>query len=281
MREECIVEEKEQVSVKSINDVEPDILPTDIHGLTTTIVNVYFVSDSTQKDNWVLVDTGIPGSTEKIIQEAEKRFGEYHPPKAIILTHGHFDHVGAVKKLVEKWNVPVYAHKDEIPYLKGEKSYPPGDPSVGGGLLAMISPLYPNDPITLGDTVHPLSENDDISFMPDWRVVHTPGHTPGHISLFRERDGALIVGDAFITVKQESAMAVMTQEEEIHGPPAYFTPDWDQARESVKRLEALHPSVAYTGHGQVIYGEKLRNQLKYLADNFDSVAIPKHGRYVN
>ena len=62
---------------------------------------------------------------------------------------------------------------------------------------------------------------------------------PGHISLFREKDGALIAGDAFVTVKQEFLYKVLTQEQEISGPPRCFTPDWVQAFESVKKLEVL------------------------------------------
>jgi len=257
------------------------VLPKDIHGFTTLIVNVYFVGDPEKSDDWVLIDAGIPGSENKILSEAAIRYGEAKPPKAIILTHGHFDHVGAVKELAEGWGVPVYAHSEELPYLTGKKSYPPGDPSVGGGLMAMISPLYPNEPINLVDIAKPLPADGTVPHMEKWRFIHTPGHTPGHISLFREEDRSLIVGDAFITVKQESALAVFTQEEAIHGPPAYFTPDWDQARKSVKKLEALKPKIAYTGHGQVICGERLEKQLQYLAEHFDAVAIPKKGRYVH
>ncbi|MGV3489449.1 MAG: MBL fold metallo-hydrolase [Tuberibacillus sp.] len=256
-------------------------LPQDIHGFTTLIVNVFFVGDPKKDDQWLLIDAGIPGSETKILSEAVNRYGEAKPPKAIVLTHGHFDHVGAVKDLAEGWGVSVYAHKDELPYLTGKKSYPPGDPSVGGGLMAMVSPLYPNEPIDLGDLVKPLPEDGTIPYMSEWRWIHTPGHTPGHVSLFRESDKALIVGDAFITVKQESAWAVFTQEEEIHGPPAYFTPDWDEAWKSVKKLEALKPAVAYTGHGQVIFGDRLSKQLKHLAENFDKIAIPEQGRYVH
>ena len=62
--------------------------------------------------------------------------------------------------------------------------------------------------------------------MQGWRWIFTPGHSPGHISLFRDSDRTLIVGDAFVTTKQESLMSVMTQRMEMHGPPMYFTPDW-------------------------------------------------------
>jgi hypothetical protein len=90
----------------------------------------------------------------------------------------------------------------------------------------------------------------------------------------------MIVGDAFVTVKQESLYAVVTQEQEIHGPPAYFTPDWEAARRSVERLAALQPSIAATGHGTPMGGEELTRGLEKLVREFDQVAIPDQGRYV-
>jgi glyoxylase-like metal-dependent hydrolase (beta-lactamase superfamily II) len=100
------------------------------------------------------------------------------------------------------------------------------------------------------------------------------------VSLWREDDRTLIVGDAFITTKQESAYAVITQRPELHGPPMYFTTDWESARESVRRLAALQPELVITGHGRPLQGEELRRGLTTLARNFDAVARPKRGRYV-
>ncbi len=116
--------------------------------------------------------------------------------------------------------------------------------------------------------------------MPEWRWFHTPGHAPGHVAFFRERDRALIAGDAFVTTRQESALAVMNQVPEINGPPAYFTPDWNAARESVKHLASLNPEIVATGHGVPLRGERMRQELHELANNFDAVARPTRGRYV-
>lgn len=85
----------------------------------------------------------------------------------------------------------------------------------------------------------------------------------------------MIAGDAFITTAQESAYAVITQAPELHGPPAYFTPDWDAARASVERLAALAPSLAVTGHGPALSGPALTDGLAALARDFDRVARPK------
>ncbi len=90
----------------------------------------------------------------------------------------------------------------------------------------------------------------------------------------------LIAGDAFTTTEQESALAVMSQVREIHGPPKYFTAEWQQAWQSVKLLEALHPALAITGHGLPMRGETLKHQLRGLALHFDTMAIPEQGRYV-
>jgi glyoxylase-like metal-dependent hydrolase (beta-lactamase superfamily II) len=116
--------------------------------------------------------------------------------------------------------------------------------------------------------------------MPGWRWVHTPGHTPGHVSLWREADRALVVGDAFVTTTQESAYAAMTQAPAMHGPPMYFTPDWTSAKASVRTLAALEPDLVVTGHGRAMEGADMRAALHALARDFDEIAVPEQGRYV-
>jgi glyoxylase-like metal-dependent hydrolase (beta-lactamase superfamily II) len=128
--------------------------------------------------------------------------------------------------------------------------------------------------------VRALPADGQVPGMDGWRWIHTPGHTPGHVSLFRETDRALIAGDAFTTTKQESATAVLRWQPEVHGPPAYFTPNWPSARSSVERLAALEPEWAGTGHGPSMRGAELRRQLRMLAFDFVHLAIPKRGRYV-
>lgn len=252
----------------------------DIYCYPIQIVNVCFIGDPSKKEEgWVLVDAGMPRSANKIIEEAEERFGA--GPKAIVLTHGHFDHVGAIVELIEHWQAPVYAHKLELPYLTGQKDYPRADPTVDGGLVTELSPFFPRDGIDLDDRVQALPEGGSISELPGWSFIHTPGHTPGHVSLFREADGTLIAGDAFVTVKQESLYKVLMQEQEISGPPKYFTTDWNLAEQSVKKLASLEPYLAITGHGTPMFGESLKAGLQLLAEKFREIAVPEHGRYVH
>lgn len=250
---------------------------TDLYCLTIQIVNLCFVGD---RNEWVLVDAGMPESANRIIEEAEDRFGPDCPPHCIILTHGHFDHVGAVEDLIDHWKVPVYAHKLEHPYLTGQKGYPKPDPGVEGGMLAKLSFMYPTEPIDISGNLHALPEDGSIPGMHGWRWIHTPGHSPGHVSLYRDEDRALIAGDAFITVRQDSLYKVMIQKQEVNGPPRYLTTDWRAAKHSVSKLLELKPEAAITGHGVPMSGQLLKDGLNELARTFDEKAVPDYGRYV-
>lgn len=84
------------------------------------------------------------------------------------------------------------------------------------------------------------------------------------LALFRKSDGVLIADDAFVTTRQESMTAVMSQKVEVNGPPKYLTPDWERAAESVRLLAELRPSVAATGHGKPIVGDYLQRELQQL-----------------
>src|SRR3954466_11738756 len=92
--------------------------------LLDKMVNVVFVGAHNAGDRgWVLVDAGLPGSASKIKRAAEQLFGHDARPAAIILTHGHVDHIGAIHTLAEEWDAQVYAHPMELPYLTGRSSY--------------------------------------------------------------------------------------------------------------------------------------------------------------
>lgn len=238
------------------------------------LVNVVYFGERSDAE-WVLIDTGVMGSTRAILSTVEAYYGSGVPPTAIILTHGHFDHVGALRDLAEQWNVPIYAHERERPFLDGTSPYPPPDPTVGGGLMAASARFYPRGPIDVSEWLRALPADGSVPGMPEWRWIHTPGHTRGHISLWRERDRTLIAGDAFITTAQESAYAVATQRPELHGPPMYFTPDWSSAEASVQRLAALEPELVITGHGRALQGPEMRTALNTLARDFRNVAVPK------
>ena len=264
-------------SISSGKGVE--VLP-DVYCYTNQIVNVIMLGLPRQQ-SWILVDAGMPQSGKEIIAVAKERFGADNPPSAIVLTHGHFDHVGGLSDMIAEWGAPVYAHPFEFPFLTGEKAYPKPDPSVEGGLLAKVSFIYPINPIDISDVLLPLPSDHTVPNLPDWVWVPSAGHSPGHVSFYRAADRTLVSGDAFITVRQDSLYKVLIQKEEVNGPPRYLTTDWQAAWEAVRNLELLQPALVLPGHGQPMEGEALKLGLKTLVEEFDRIAIPDHGKYVD
>ncbi|RKD22652.1 MBL fold metallo-hydrolase [Ammoniphilus oxalaticus] len=272
-------EDYKYIPATSVNSgIGVEVLP-DLYCHTVQIVNISLVGKPDSSD-FVLVDAGMPGSADEIIAATEKRFGAGSRPQAIVLTHGHFDHVGAIIELIEHWDTPVYAHELELPFLTGKENYPDPDPTVEGGLIAKMSPIFPNEPLNLGSRIQPLPSDGSVPHLTGFRWIHTPGHTPGHVSLFRESDRALIAGDAFITVKQDSLFKVLTQEIEISEPPRYLTTDWKAAKHSLGKLRDIQPAVAITGHGLPVSGELLTIGLDKLVNEFNQIATPDYGKYV-
>ncbi len=223
----------------------------------------------------MLVDTGLPYAAAIVRARAAELHGPESRPTAIILTHGHFDHAGNALTLSRAWDVPIYAHPLELPYLSGRSDYPPQDPTVGGA-LGFMSRAFPHSGIDLSDRIHPLPEDGSIPGAPSWRWLHTPGHTAGHVSLFREADRFLIAGDALATVNQDSPLSMFNLTTEFSVPPAPLTTDWSAARASVEMLAALRPHTVAAGHGRPVSGVRIADDLERFAERF---APPRGGRY--
>ncbi|KQM78466.1 MBL fold metallo-hydrolase [Pedobacter sp. Leaf216] len=266
------------IPMTSFSSGNGETVADDVYYFTNQIVNVVMLGHS--GGDWILIDCGMPKCGEEIIAAAEERYGKDKPPKAIFLTHGHFDHVGGIVKILEKWKVPVYAHPLEMPFITGKQEYPEPDSSVEGGLLAKLSSIYPHEPIDISGHVSPYPEDGSLPDAPNWRWLHAPGHSPGQVVFFREADKILIAADAFVTVKQDSFYKVLIQKREVQGPPRYLTTDWQAAWDTVKKLRDLRPAIVVSGHGQYMKGAELRLGLKNLVENFSTVAIPSHGRFV-
>ena len=102
-----------------------------------------------------------------------------------MLTHVHPDHAGSASELARRWDVTVYVHPGELPL-------PPSGRIIGALAGVERRWMFPSGQ----DGLSPVDPDAGVPGLPDWQVIPTPGHTPGHLALFREADRALIAGDA-------------------------------------------------------------------------------------
>ena len=262
-----------------------EIIAPGVARVPTSFVNSYLIGEP--GGPWALVDTGLPGFGSKIRAAAAERFGQDSRPQAIFLTHGHFDHCGNAAALSDLWDVPIYAHPLEIPYLTGRSDYPPPDPTVGGA-IAMMSRVLPYGSHDFGARLRvyaapsgkaagPLDAEGPLPGFDAWRWVFTPGHAPGHVSLFRAEDRTLLAGDALATMDMDSWVEMVIKQRELSTGGSPFISDWEEYRDSLQTLASLEPETLGAGHGLPISGHELPGDLGRFARQFSA---PTHGRYV-
>jgi glyoxylase-like metal-dependent hydrolase (beta-lactamase superfamily II) len=251
--------------------MKPNPLTPHVSQLSFGFVNAYAIT--TLEKEWVLVDTGIKLSYSSL-KGLEEFFGR--PPLAIFLTHGHQDHAGSARELAQEWNIKVYTSRLEVPYLTGQSVYPPADPTVGGA-LAQMARIAPFPAFDLSGVLETYPEDRVLPFLPDWRVIDTPGHSPGHISLWHEADRVLIAGDALCTMDCDSYFGMVTQKRQLGRGGSPFTPDWESSKRSLGKLSDLEPVVVAAGHGQPLMGADVPEMMRDFERSFKA---PEQGRYV-
>jgi glyoxylase-like metal-dependent hydrolase (beta-lactamase superfamily II) len=245
----------------------------DLGWLPISFGNVYFIGRP--GGAWAIVDAGLPRCADQIIAAAEARFGAGARPEAILLTHGHFDHAGSALALAERWNVPIYAHRLEFPYLNGRSSYPPPDPTIGGA-MAFLSRFMPSRARDLGGRLRELKPNE-LPGPPGWEWLMTPGHSPGHVSFFRRSDRVVLAGDAFSTMNMDSWSALLSGQQRLARAGAPFNCNWEATLFSIKELAKLRPNIVGCGHGIPMRDSDLATRLEAFAERSRA---PRHGRYV-
>lgn len=226
--------------------------------------HVYFVRSG---QGWVLVDAGWPKADDAIAAAAESLFGKGSTPAAIILTHIHPDHTGAVPGLARRWDVPVFVHPDELPQASGKLLDEYANP-LDRRVLRPLQKVLPQGTMPATDltsVVRPFDPAAGVPGLPDWRCVPTPGHTPGHIAFFREADGVLLTGDAVLTTDVNSLRGLLGRTHRVSGPPRIATWDWPTAEASIGTLARLRPRVLASGHGRAVSGPAASRQLDELA----------------
>lgn len=234
--------------------------------LSLGFVNVYFIGEP--GEDWVLVDTGCPWHFSTIVRAAERRYGASCRPKAIWLTHGHFDHAGAARALAAYWKVPVYAHPDELPYLTGQCDYPPGDPSASDGWMEVAARFAS----TKGRDLRPFVQAFPAALLPGWEWVALPGHTHGSVGFWNADARALVAGDALMTLRLNTWKPYSG----LAWPPNPFTMDWVAVRKSARYICRLAPLYLGCGHGKPLEGDGFPS---FLESFVEESPTPRNGRY--
>jgi len=251
--------------------LHPEQIAAGVHrvaiGWGVTAANIYFVQSGT---SWMLIDTAWPHRAEVIKAVAEALFGPGTRPTSIVLTHTHPDHAGSALALAETWEVAVYVHPDEMPLVGGEYRLEYSNP-LDRWLVAPVMRVVPRRitaraaaKASLTHVARPLAPTGPVPGLPDWDCIPTPGHTPGHVALFRENDRVLITGDAVLTVNLNSLGCPVLGKQQVSGPPYISTWSWPMAKASVAALARLEPQVLAPGHGSPMTGAA--TALRHLAE---------------
>lgn len=172
-----------------------------------------------------LVDTGLPGQERRICKYLDSIGINPSALHGIVLTHYDVDHLGSAVAMQQLAGCPIYAHSLEIPFILGQKKRP----GIKHWLPVVTRPVY-------GKLIAPTDLNPlaDGELFDDWEILHTPGHTPGHISLYR--NGIAIVGDLF-------------QGGELRLAPSFFTWNADKLKISARTIIERPLRWILPGHG--------------------------------
>ncbi|HZC32812.1 MAG TPA: MBL fold metallo-hydrolase [Candidatus Bathyarchaeia archaeon] len=213
-----------------------------IHRLGDGLINSYLVGEGSEV---TIIDAGVPGYWSDLPAELAAMGRTLDDVRAIVLTHGHSDHIGFAERARRERGVPVQVHELDAALARGEVKNPsPGLgpvrplPLIRFLLLSMLKGALRTPRLaevaTYGD-----GATLDVPGAP--RVILLPGHTPGNAALHVASRDALFVGDAIATV------AVTTG---ATGPMvAPFTADPEQAVASLSRLDGLEARWVLPGHG--------------------------------
>ena len=207
------------------------------------------------------------------------RYGERSRPAAIVLTHGHFDHVGAVEELAREWDVPVYAMRRNSRIWTGEPRIRRPIRVSGAASCPCCLPLSARADRS-GRPVAPLTfRTARFPPAPGWRWIATPGHSPGHVSLWNEARRTL--PGTRSSPRPRNRPTRSPPNDPSSWPPHVLYAGLGQRRESVQRLARLEPELVVTGHGPAMQGPEMTAALHALARDFDTIAVPRQGRYVH
>lgn len=233
-----------------VTEVAPGVHHARAKHVTWTLV--------TEGPTVTLVDTGYPRDRERLLRSLELVRRRPSEVDAVVLTHGHPDHLGSAEHLRQVHGVPVLAHRMEVPNATGARVEQVSERALLRRAWRPAVLRWSVEIVRLGATrvervpvLRDIGEETlDVPGRPV--VVHTPGHTSGHCALHLPDRGVLLVGDAMMTEH-----AVRRQ----RGPqllPAFFNEDDGLARRSLELLRPLEAEVVVPGHGPAFRGTPAR-----------------------
>jgi hydroxyacylglutathione hydrolase len=216
-----------------MNEIADDLYDlgvAELAGLPPSGLNVFLMGG-------VIVDAGVRQFADLILGELTGKQVTGHA-----ITHGHMDHQGASAAICAALSIPFFCPEREADAVESGEIQPlvPASEENRHGIEQYAGP---------GVVVaRRLREGDEVG---GFVVVDSPGHSPGHISFWRESDRVLVVGDTI------SNMDADTFEIGLHEPKVAFTLDPVRNRESIRKLAALEPQVLCFGHGPAVTAGEL------------------------
>jgi len=184
-------------------------------------------------DGLTLIDTGMPHNAKKILDYISRKLRRQPSDlETIIITHCHIDHTGSANELRRLTKAKVAVHQEDADFVAGKKPMPPPKGAISF-LFKAFSPFFKFTPVQPDIA---LKENDKVGRL---IVIHTPGHTPGSISLYDSDRKVLFAGDTVRFIKGK-----------VEGPPKMFTLDMHLARQSIEKISQLDFDVMLSGHGE-------------------------------
>ena len=215
--------------------------------LLRDLVNGFVLRDA---DGQVtLLDMGLPSSGPKVLAALASIGSGVSDVTRLLLTHAHADHAGGAAHVAGATGLGVGVHADDAPYVRAGQSPPQDSSGVLGRLLSRL-------PTPGFDAVRVEEELTDGQVLPvagGLRVVHTPGHSPGHASYLHEETRTLITGDALFNVRR------------VRWPIRWLCTDFAMTQQTAHRLGELEYDVAAFTHGPEIRDEPREQVRRFLA----------------
>jgi glyoxylase-like metal-dependent hydrolase (beta-lactamase superfamily II) len=210
-----------------------NIVVPGMHMISLGYVNAYVIE---AEDGLVVVDAGLPGGAEDIRSAVEDAGRRAEDVTDILVTHYHYDHVGGLRSLADSTGARVWAHASDADVIESGASAPKvSGRGVLGRLMTLFSSTRNSDPCAVTTEVH---GGERLPMAGGIEVMHSPGHTRGHVSFLWAQGSVLIAGDAAGNI--------------FGLGPMMIAEDHDAAAASFSRLAVLDFDTAVFGHGKPI-----------------------------